>query len=86
MRVRILGPSFLHPGNTLRERSSNHPIKRRKNLASPMYEIEVTVTTYTPEELRLTADWPLIWLQALGSIEILRKLLPVEIVPSVTTI
>jgi hypothetical protein len=29
-----------------------------------MYEIEVTVTTYTPEELRLTADWPLIWLQA----------------------
>jgi len=51
-----------------------------------MYEIEVTVTTYTPEELRLTADWPLIWLQALGSIEILRKLLPVEIVPSVTTI
>jgi hypothetical protein len=29
-----------------------------------MYEIEVTVTTYTPEELKLTADLPLIWLQA----------------------
>ena len=39
-----------------------------------MYEMEVTVTTYTPEELKLTADWPLIWLQAPGAIEILRKL------------
>ena len=46
-----------------------------------MYEIEVTVTTYTPEELKLTADWPLIWLQAPGAIEILRKLFPGEIVP-----
>jgi hypothetical protein len=25
-----------------------------------MYEMEVTVTTYTPEVLKLTADWPLI--------------------------
>jgi hypothetical protein len=46
-----------------------------------MYEIEVTVTTYTRDELRLTADWPLIGLQAPGSIEILGKLLPGEIVP-----
>jgi hypothetical protein len=45
-----------------------------------MYEIEVTVTTYTPEELKLTADWPVIWLQAPGSIEILHKLSPSEIV------
>ena len=46
-----------------------------------MYEIEVTVTTYTPEGLKLTADWPLIWLQAPGAIEILRKLFPGEIMP-----
>ena len=46
-----------------------------------MYEIEVTVTTYTPEELKLTADWPLSWLEAPGSIEILHKLFPGEIVP-----
>ena len=48
-----------------------------------MYEIEVTVTTYTPEELKLTADWPLIWLQAPGAIEILRQLFPGEIVPPI---
>jgi hypothetical protein len=48
-----------------------------------MYEMEVTVTTYTPEELKLTADWPLIWLQAPGAIEILRKLFPGEIVPPI---
>ena len=47
----------------------------------PMYEIEVTVTSSTPKELKVTADWPLIWLQAPGSIEILRTLLPGEIVP-----
>jgi hypothetical protein len=48
-----------------------------------MYEMEVTVTTYTPEVLKLTADWPLIWLQAPGAIEILRQLLPGEIVPPI---
>jgi hypothetical protein len=47
-----------------------------------MYELEVTVTTYTPEELKLTADWPVIWLEAPGSIEILHKLDPGEIVPT----
>jgi hypothetical protein len=46
-----------------------------------MYEIEVTVTSSTRKELKVTADWPLIWLQAPGSIEILRKLFPGEIVP-----
>jgi hypothetical protein len=33
--------------------------------------------------MKLTADRPLIWLQAPGSIEILRKLFPDEIVPPV---
>ena len=47
----------------------------------PMYEIEVIVTTLTRTELKLTANWPLFWLQAPGSIEILRKLLPGETVP-----
>ena len=47
-----------------------------------MYEIEVTVTTYTPEELKLTADWPLFWLEAPGSIEILHKLSPGETAPT----
>jgi hypothetical protein len=46
-----------------------------------MYEIEVTVTSSTRKELKVTADWPLISLQAPGSIEILRKLFPGEIVP-----
>ena len=48
-----------------------------------MYEIEVIVTTLTRTELRLTANWPLVWLQAPGSMEILRKLLPGENVPSI---
>ena len=46
-----------------------------------MYEIEVIVTTLTRMELKLTANWPLVWMQAPGSIEILRKLLPGETVP-----
>jgi hypothetical protein len=47
-----------------------------------MYEIEVVVTTSTRTELKLTAAWPLIWLQEPGSIEIQRNLLPGEILPS----
>ena len=47
----------------------------------PMYEIEVIVTTLTRTELKLTANWPLFWLQVPGSVEILRTLLPGEIVP-----
>jgi hypothetical protein len=58
----------------------NYTIKGQV-FGSPMYELEVTVTTYTLEELKLTADWPLIWLQAPGSIEILHKLPRNEIVP-----
>jgi hypothetical protein len=39
-----------------------------------MYDIEATVMTATPTELKLTASWPLDWLQAPNSIEIQRKL------------
>jgi hypothetical protein len=35
-----------------------------------MYEIEVTVTTSIPTELRLTGNWPRVWLQGPGSVEI----------------
>jgi hypothetical protein len=37
-----------------------------------MYNIEATITTATPTELKLTASWPLDWLQAPNSIEIQR--------------
>ena len=45
-----------------------------------MYEIEAIVTTATSTELKVTGDWPIDWLEAPGirSIEIQRKLLPVE--------
>lgn len=48
-----------------------------------MYEIEATVTLLTPNELKLTANWPLRWLQASGSIEVQRKLEPEETLPTV---
>lgn len=48
-----------------------------------MYSIEATVTTSTPTELKLTGNYPFLWLQALGptalgSTEIERKLSPGE--------
>ena len=46
-----------------------------------MFEIEATVTTSTRTELKLTANWPLIWLRKAGCIQIERNLLPNEIVP-----
>jgi hypothetical protein len=46
-----------------------------------MFEIDATVTTSTRRELKLTANWPLIWLQKPGCIQIERNLLPNEIVP-----
>lgn len=46
-----------------------------------MFEIDATVTTSTRTELKLTANWPLIWLQKPGCIQIERNLLPNEIVP-----
>ena len=39
-----------------------------------MYDIEAIVTVATPTELKLKANWPLVWLQASGSIEIQRQL------------
>ena len=48
-----------------------------------MDEIEATVTLLTPNELKLTANWPLRWLQAGGSIEVQRKLKPEETLPAV---
>jgi hypothetical protein len=41
--------------------------------------VEAVVTTATPTELKLTADWPMVWLQAVGSIEIERQLAPGEV-------
>jgi hypothetical protein len=35
-----------------------------------MYDIEAIVTVATPTELKLKANWPLVWLQAPGFIEI----------------
>jgi len=43
-----------------------------------MYKVEATVTTFTPTELKLTADWPRAWLQAQRSTTIERKLYPGE--------
>jgi hypothetical protein len=31
-----------------------------------MFDIEATVTAATPTELKLTADWPIRWLEAAG--------------------
>jgi hypothetical protein len=47
-----------------------------------MFEIDATVTTSTRTELKLTANWPLIWLRNPGYIQIERNLLPDETVPS----
>jgi hypothetical protein len=46
-----------------------------------MFEIDATVTTSTPTELKLTANWPLVWLRKPGCIQIERSLLPNETVP-----
>jgi hypothetical protein len=50
-----------------------------------MFEIDATVTTSTRTELRLTAEWPLIWLREPGCVQIERNLLPNEIVPSLNS-
>jgi hypothetical protein len=46
-----------------------------------MFDIEATVAVATPTELKLTADWPIRWLEALGGFEIQRKAVPKEILP-----
>ena len=42
-------------------------------------DVEATVTTVEGTEMKLTANWPLVWLQAVGSTTILRKLSPGEV-------
>lgn len=44
-----------------------------------MFDIEATVTVATSTELKLTADWPIRWLEAVGSLEIQRKVVLKEI-------
>jgi hypothetical protein len=46
-----------------------------------MFELDAIVTTSTRTELKLTANWPHIWLQKPGFIQIERNLLPNEAVP-----
>jgi hypothetical protein len=51
----------------------------------PMYEIAATVTTANEEVgVKLTADWPLAWLQGNGSTTIVRKLSPSETLSSLS--
>jgi hypothetical protein len=50
---------------------------------NPIYEIQASVTSATQEEgIKLTADWPLVWLQAPDSTTILRRLSPNESLPA----
>jgi len=46
-----------------------------------MFDIEATVTVATSTELKLTADWPIRWLEAAGGFEIQRKVVQKEILP-----
>jgi hypothetical protein len=46
-----------------------------------MFDIEATVTVATPNELKLTADWPIRWLEAAGGFEIQSKVVLKEILP-----
>ena len=41
--------------------------------------VEATVTTATATELKLIANWPILWLQAIGPFEIEDKLAHAEI-------
>jgi hypothetical protein len=54
-----------------------------------MYDVEAMVTETSPTVLKLTADWPVIWLRGTGTriMEIQRELLPGEIreLPAVPT-
>jgi len=50
-----------------------------------MFEIEAIVTTSTRTQLKLTANWPLIWLEKPGYIQIERDLSPNEIVPALNS-
>jgi hypothetical protein len=46
-----------------------------------MFDIEATVTVATPTELKVTADWPIRWLEATGGYEIQRKVVINEKMP-----
>jgi hypothetical protein len=46
-----------------------------------MFDIEAAVTVATATELKLTADWPIRWLEAPGGLEIQRKVVLEEILP-----
>ena len=46
-----------------------------------MFDIAATVTVATATELKLTADWPIRWLEAPGGYEIQRKVVLKEILP-----
>ena len=41
-------------------------------------KVEATVTAAEEKGIKLTADWPLVWLQAAGSTTIVRKLVAGE--------
>jgi hypothetical protein len=71
----------LHPGNRTNANKEKHSVNGNFKFGSPMFEIEAIVTTSTRTQLKLTANWPLMWLQKLGYIQIERDLLPNEIVP-----
>jgi hypothetical protein len=46
-----------------------------------MFDIEATVTVATATELKITADWPLRWLEATGGFEIQHKVVLKEVLP-----
>jgi hypothetical protein len=46
-----------------------------------MFDIEATVTVATPTEFKLTANWPIRWLEASGGLEIQRQVVLPEILP-----
>jgi hypothetical protein len=46
-----------------------------------MFDIEATVTVATATELKVTADWPIRWLEATGGFDIQHKVVLKEILP-----
>jgi hypothetical protein len=76
---------ILHPGNRTNANKEKPSAIAHFKFGSPMFEIDATVTTSTRTELKLTANWPLIWLRKPGYIQIERNLLPNEIVPSLNS-
>jgi hypothetical protein len=46
-----------------------------------MFDIEATVTVATATDLKVTADWPIRWLETAEGFEIQRKVVSKEILP-----